>query len=1080
MLKRLIRNLCLVMIMICSLYINKTYALNNIIDVGIDVYVQHDTNNGDVYILNKEGIETTVYKIVNVTYTASKQWTKDGLYIDDLTGKVGATAPNNYISVKEGEVYFVRLYGIGDVYRGENGNEWHVTTPIVYFDDFGNCVGSALSGTYSSSKKGVEITIPSGATRMYISNYNNQNISIQKKMILNEEDFNTIKSKQNQILNNLDTNYENIINDQIIYSNLDKAYITFVNDDSRPDIDKFADLFISKNIPLTLATVADNLLNASSNLKETRLEVATRVEKAGGEILAHNAPVITNDTIDNTNFMYNYFVVQKQLLTSMGFNVNGIILAGGNGQITGNIKTAKWASLIYNYSDLLGEKYDTYFGSSVYFYPRTGLSNYHNDIFKIKQEIDKAIEEKTWKVFYFHDTSEISLDVLEEILDYINSKSDEVEVVTYKNMYDKFATRYSNIKDTKTTYYVSSNGTSKDGTDINNPMSLDTLNNKIFKSGDTILLKAGDTFFGTLNLNVYEVDDTILTISRYGEGENPTISAYKEVSKEEAWEVYNDEIYRIDLTNIENFNGINNIESNIGFIEDNLKNKYYNKKNSLLELKNKYDFYCDDKYLYIKIDKNPYLELGTLKLVPRVNLMTLFSNLNINNINFSYSGGHGLVGATKSIENVTIENCIIENIGGSYLKGSTRYGNGIEFYGSDTQNIIIRNNIIRNIYDVAFTIQGTSGSGTDIFVYHNVFVNNSQDSEIWESGSATGVVNYQFYNNLSINQGRGWGYDARDDKYAAAHILFWGYNIKNTDISFYNNTVYNPKRIYFIEKTNGTNIYFKENDIKSNNNIYYFNTDMKLYRDEYNYENKDTFIKEFNKDANSKFISIIPDENIILFATISNDIRKIRSYIIEDENYIEKITLLNLPNNIEIKQDDTLDISNFILKLEYTNGYTKQIDVQKDMIKNLDTSIIGKQIVIVNYEGKETTFEINVLSKEDDKEINDSNNNVEDNTKEDEKNDSIIDEIINDSEENNDIKNNNDNIDNNKKQDEINNNEDTNINKDNILEDEKKDNINNQVNEDIENGNIKNIDYTYVIIIISIVILIGLLLRKNK
>lgn len=1062
MLNKVIKSLCFVIIAICLSHIENIYALNNTVDVGTDVYVQHDTDNKDVYILNQEGNETTVYKIINVTYTASKQWTKDGLYIDDLTGKVGATSPNDYISVKEGEVYFVRLYGIGDIYRGENGNEWHITTPIVYFDESGNCIGSALSGTYSSSKSGVEITIPSGATRLYISNYNNQNISIQKKMILNNEEFSKIKDKQNYILNDLDINYENITNNQIIYGNLDKAYITFVNDDSKPNIDKFADLFIEKNIPLSLATVADNLLNTASNLKETRLDVATRVEKAGGEILAHNASVITNDTIDNTNFMYNYFVVQKQLLTSMGFNVNGIILAGGNGQITGNIKTAKWASLIYKYSDLLGEKYDTYFGSSVYFYPRTGLSNYHNDTYKIKQEIDKAIEEKTWKVFYFHDINEISLESLEEILDYINSKSsDEIEVVTYKNMYEKFATRYSNIKNTKKTYYVSSNGTSKDGTDINNPMSLDTASKKTFQSGDTILLKAGDIFFETLDFKIYNTDNSIVTISRYGEGENPTISAYKEVSLKEAWELYQDGIYRIDLTNKSNFSGLMNTDSyssNIGFIEDNLKNKYYNKKNSLLELKNKYDFYCDDKYLYIKTNINPYLELGALKLVPRINLMNLFSNLNINNINFSYSGGHGLVGSNKSIENVTIENCIIENIGGSYLKGNIRYGNGIEFYGVDTKNIVIRNNIIRNVYDVAFTIQGPSGSGTDIYVYNNVFVNNSQDSEIWESGNATGVLNYQFYNNLSINQGRGWGYDARDDKYASAHILFWGYNIKNTDINFYNNTVYNPKRIYFIEKTNGTNIYFKENDIKSNNNIYYYNKDMKLYRDEYNYENKDDFIKEFNKDSNSKFISIVPDEKIILLATTLNDIRKIRSYIIEDENYIEKITLLNVPNNIEIKQNDTLDISNFILQLEYTNDTIKQINVQKDMIKNLDTSILGKQTVIVNYEGKETIFEINVLPKEDNNEINNN----------------IIDEIINDSEENNNITNNNDNIDNNKKQDEINNNnDDTNINKDNINNQQ---DISNRIN----NQNNNNY-YIYIsLIICSITTLIVVLLRKNK
>ena len=296
--------------------------LNTIIDVGTDIYVQHDSSNNDIYLLTSEGEETVVYEIINVTYTAGKQWTRDGLYIDDSTNKVGATAPDDYISVKENEVYFVRLYGIGDLYTGVNGDEWHITTPIVYFDDDGNCVGYALSSTASASKSGVEITIPAGATRMYISNYNNQNISIQKKLTLNKVEFNSIKNKQDTILNYVDSNYENVTSDPIIYGELDKAYITFVNDDSRPNVDQFADLFISKNVPLCFAAVSDNLLNTASNLTETRLDVALRVQQAGGEILAHNAPVVTADTINDSNFMYNYFVVQKQLLNNLVANIN--------------------------------------------------------------------------------------------------------------------------------------------------------------------------------------------------------------------------------------------------------------------------------------------------------------------------------------------------------------------------------------------------------------------------------------------------------------------------------------------------------------------------------------------------------------------------------------------------------------------------------------------------------------------------------------------------------------------------------------------------------------------------------------
>lgn len=963
--------------------INKEKKLNSTIDVGTDIYVQHDSNNNDVYLLNSEGKETTVYKIINVKYTASKQWTRDGLYIDDSTGKVGATAPDDYISVKENEVYFVRLYGIADIYRGVNGDEWHITTPIVYFDDKGNCVGDALSGSLSSSKSGVEITIPSGATRMYISNYNNQNISIQKKITLNETEFNKIKSKQDTILNYVDTNYEDVKSDPIIYDQLDKAYITFVNDDTKPNVDKFADLFISKNAPLCFAAVADNLLNTASNLTETRLDVALRVQEAGGEIIAHNAPVVTANTINDNNFMYNYFVVQKQLLTRMGLDVNGIILAGGNGQITGSPITAKWTSAIYKYSDLLGEKYDTPLGiDSVYFHGRGSLGNYNNDVEKIKADIDKAIEEKTWKVFYFHDISEVSLDNLETILDYINSKnSDEVEIVTYNTMYQKFAERESTIKNNKKTYYVSSNGTSKDGTDINDPINLETLNTKKIKTGDTILFKSGDTFFGTLNLSIADVDDKYVTISNYGEGDLPTISTYKYISN--GWEKYSDNIYRIDIKDTNNYTGYTSdstLAFNVGFLEDDKSNKYYNKKISIDSLNSTYDFYSDgSQYLYMYIDSDPYKTLGNLKVVVRSNLMNLSSNMKISNIRFSYTGGHALEGASTNEENIIISNCIIENIGGSYLyNNGTRYGNGIEFYGSNAKDIVITNNIFRNIYDVAFTIQGTSGSGTNIYVHDNVFINNSQDSEIWESGTATGVYNYQFYNNLSINQGRGWGYEARPDKYPAASILFWGYEIDNTDISFKNNVLYNPRQIYYLSV--GTNNYFLNHDtIKSDNNTYYMAQDTTIYRNNWNYNTKDDFISTYNIDKNSTYNLVEPNSDITEQANVLNNINKLRLLVLDKKDVIKSIKLKNVPSTLKIEKGNTINLDNYYLQINYFDGLNDKIKLDNSMLSDINYETFDDQVITVSYLGYTTTFNVKMVEKLDEQDKNQNNNNAEEN-----------------------------------------------------------------------------------------------------
>ncbi len=871
--------------------------LNEVIDVGQDVYVQHDSQNKDVYILSSQGNQTTVYKILNVKYTANKQWTTNGLFIDDFTECNCATGPNDYINVSAGEKYFVRLYGVSDIYTGPNGDLWEITTPILFMDNNNNVIGDALRGTYTDSKEGVEITIPNGATRMHITNYNNQGISIQKKITLNQQQFNEIKNKQNQILNSLDSNYQAVKNDPILFDKPDKSYVVFVIDDTREDINQFADLFHSKGVPLSLATISDNLSNMASNHTETRLDVALRVQADGGEILTHNADVITQNNINDNEFVYKYFVGEKQKLKSMGFDVKGILLAGGDGQVLGSPITAKWAYSLYEYSDLLGEEYNSIQGyNSVYYAWRNWLGNYNNSQFQ--SYIDDLIRMKEWDVFFFHDESEVSLADLSNYLDYINSKgTDKIEVVTYSRMYQNFAKRESDILNDlygEKTYYVSANGTSTDGTDINNPTNLETLSYKEIKSGDTILFKCGDTFYSDIDLDINNTDNRKITISSYGTGERPTFSAYKYIGNN--WQKYNNNVYRIDIKNTNNFSGYklayNNDAYNVGFLEDDNGNKYYNKKNSIDSLSSKYDFYSDgEQYLYLYTNTNPYNELGNIKAAVKTGLLYLRSNMDISNLRLAYSGGHGIVGGSQTLENIKISNCIIENIGGSYLfyGDTTRYGNGLEFYESNTSNVEVCNNIFRNIYDVAFTMQGSAGSGTNILVHDNVFVSNSQDSEIWEDPPATGINNYQFYNNISINQGRGWGYEARPDKDYASHILFWEYHIEPTDIYFHNNIVYNPRRIYFIERINGTVPFFKNYDyIKSDYNAYYLASDAKIYDYLYPIEEKDNFIAEYNKDVHSTFESIDVNQGIVNTANNSDDIEEIRA-LFEHEDYLFNI-----------------------------------------------------------------------------------------------------------------------------------------------------------------------------------------------
>ena len=879
-------------------------TLNPVIEVGNKIYVQHDEENNNVYELQKSGTGvTTVYEYIPVNFTAGWAWFTDGSHMEDAD-KIGGTSLEDYIPVKAGEEYFVKIYGLG-YYNGL----WQ--TPILFLDENSTVIGSALSNTLSASKAGVLVTVPEGATRMHLSVYNNQGFTLQKVLNLTDEEFDNLPINQTELETQINQLYEEYKKDRTVYQKLDKAYITFVNDDTRPAVDTYADLFIEKQVPLVLATVPEALIENASSGTETRLEVARRVQQAGGEIMAHNATPLTEDGLSDYSTMYSFFVRTKQLFNDYDLDVNGIIVSGGTGYVAGIEETEKWASSIYSYSDLYGMEYDRkeIALDSVYYHRRGGLSNYGNDLDAIKAAINNAIAQKSWTVFYFHDSNEINDEILSQVLDYVNSISEtELEVVTYKEMYEKYATKESEILNTKKTYYVSSTGTSADGTNSNDPMSYETARTKTYMSGDTILLKRGDTFYGTFQPTIINVDDKVTTISAYGEGELPVILGYKIANSEDSWELYSEGIYKINLKDNTYFTGLTTTDdnsANIGFIQDKDGVKYYNRKSSLEEMETEYDFYCDGGYLYFKSDENPYSKLGELKLATRTNLIMLHSNMKIENLRVSGTGAHGMVGADEATDNVEISNNIIEDIGGSYLNGTTRYGNGIEFYGTDASNIVVEDNIIRNVYDVGFTIQGTKGSGKNVLVQENVFVSNSQDSEIWENNAATGVQGYEFTKNISVNAGRGWGYDARPDKYNTTHILFWGYLIEDTDIYFHHNIVYHPRRIYFIEQTYGTNIFFQTKDlIKSDYNEYFLTEEATIFRDSYKIGEKDDFIADYKKDSNSTFTLIEVDENIIQTAMTSDEIKDMKKLFWGEEDQEQEDQKQEEQEQEDQKQED--------------------------------------------------------------------------------------------------------------------------------------------------------------------------------
>ena len=223
------------------------------------------------------------------------------------------------------------------------------------------------------------------------------------------------------------------------FKTFDKGYISIVFDDLRNDIDLVASIFAEFNYPLCISAIPQYLNNTASGLKtasngfETGMKMKAIMQKVvenGGEIFSHNVDVVTIENQYDYDFMYNYYTNSKKILTDNGFNVRGLIKAGGEGAINSTIEIEKWLILNYDYSNQ---------GTAInYSHNREYLNKPVNTI---KNIISNAITNKRWVQFYGHTLSGqegyISESNLREILQYC--KDNNVDIVTYSYIFDNYS-----------------------------------------------------------------------------------------------------------------------------------------------------------------------------------------------------------------------------------------------------------------------------------------------------------------------------------------------------------------------------------------------------------------------------------------------------------------------------------------------------------------------------------------------------------------------------------------------------------------------------------------------------------------
>jgi len=304
--------------------------------------------------------------------------------------------------------------------------------------------------------------------------------------------------------------------------------------------------------------------------------------------------------------------------------------------------------------------------------------------------------------------------------------------------------------------------------------------NKAVKMGDEILLKAGDVFY------VCGLSIKGKRLTRYGEGNNPTICGYKRIITPK-WQEVEKNIWRLSLVE-NNFTGIvlngpstsNNICAFHEYDKDEIHGRKVWKRS---EMEADWDFWQTETlskakpqeydYVYLYLSSNPNL----LKLEMSIYDVALsVVNSTIDGVNF-VGFGFGISAKTHTV----IRNCKIDAIGGRIIpEGSSYvcYGNGIEFYvggASDIEDCIVEDCYVSRCYDCGITIQGTRGTTAtprNITIRNNLITNCCQGWEDFLRNNPDVMFeNCVFANNVVLRSGNTTGFGYAKTRFKYCHVL---------------------------------------------------------------------------------------------------------------------------------------------------------------------------------------------------------------------------------------------------------------------------------------------------------------------
>ena len=384
-------------------------------------------------------------------------------------------------------------------------------------------------------------------------------------------------------------------------------------------------------------------------------------------------------------------------------------------------------------------------------------------------------------VIYVGEDTKVSAEITVKNFGDFSSESDKEANELRKEIIEAKDT----IKAKGTTWYISNDG--DDDNEGNSPekawKTLNALasNEYKIKEGDAVLFNRGDIFRGNLN--------TISGVSygAYGKGDKPTIYGCKTNYAKEIWRLTSEEnIYAM----------INASSSDVGMIIFNHGEAYGNKKiDNVFECDEDYEFYHDREngivYLYYSkgVPSDIFYDIEFLSNKRIIQIKNNQENIYIENLCLKYTGAHA-ISVGMPVRGITIKNCEIGWIGGSIYKGgsdTTRYGNGIEFYGQTT-DAIVDHCWVYQCYDTGLTHQygGSPTSNPEMSAENITYTKNliefcSYSFEYFWGWSEKGVQTYNpnvymkdilIKDNIMRFAGYGLGKN-RPDLANVGHVITW-------------------------------------------------------------------------------------------------------------------------------------------------------------------------------------------------------------------------------------------------------------------------------------------------------------------